>query len=478
MKIIDFGINLVFNDPNVFTSIIILQKESEETLRKETMVEHIDILGDGRLNDKNFKIIIKKQSELKDHWKPLGPIAEKILKIEPKLGDIALVKDIGLNYWTKGRGKKRGDSIGSRVLYEGGKKHDKDIPYLKGRNISRYFSQFENNWLKHDYEAYLDPESDIFRFSPEFLERNEKIIYRQTSDKIIATLDNQKFYLDKTVHLIVLTEEYGNKFSLKYILAILNSKLASYFYQDIAKETGRTFAQVMTFNMKKIPIYPLDISNPSSKAIIDDFESLVNRMFDLNMKMNCINADFYHYLNLRPHTTAVLRNFMDALPVNDKEVLKDHFGKPVSTIDVEKFEDFEVLEEGEWLVFKVGYLYKGGKGKMLSSSNVRALRFRIPDISMRKFIFYSLKNTTPGKLGSGNILEQLHKIKIPRLVTNGEDNRRAIGELMAPFLAEAAKKEAVEREIRETDAAIDKKVYALYGLTDDEIRIIEESTKQ
>ncbi|MDD1744722.1 MAG: hypothetical protein LUQ20_02775 [Candidatus Methanoperedens sp.] len=207
--------------------------------------------------------------------------------------------------------------------------------------------------------------------------------------------------------------------------------------------------------------------------IQQEFSSLVDCMLSLNQQLNSINADFQHYLNLRPHSMVTLRSFMDALPVGDKEVLKDHFGKPVSTVIVDKFEAFYVLEEGEWLVFVVGYSYTSGKGKLLSSSNVRALRLRIPDISMCKFIYYSLKDTAPGKLGSGNILEQLQKLKIPRLVTNGEDNRRAVEELMVPFLVEVAKKEALEREIKEIDDTIDKKVYALYGLTDEEIRIVD-----
>lgn len=116
--------------------------------------------------------------------------------------------------------------------------------------------------------------------------------------------------------------------------------------------------------------------------------------------------------------------------------------------------------------------------KDISEANVRALRLRIQDNSMRKFILYSLKDTAPGKLGSGNILEQLQKLKLPRLVTNGEGNRRAIEELMSPFLVEVAKKEGLEREIKEIDDAIDKKVYALYGLTDEEIKIIEEQCKK
>jgi hypothetical protein len=40
-----------------------------------------------------------------------------------------------------------------------------------------------------------------------------------------------------------------------------------------------------------------------------------------------------------------------------------------------------------------------------------------------------------------------------------------------------AKKETLEREIKEMDEVIDKKVYALYGLTNEEIKIIEENTR-
>jgi type II restriction/modification system DNA methylase subunit YeeA len=38
------------------------------------------------------------------------------------------------------------------------------------------------------------------------------------------------------------------------------------------------------------------------------------------------------------------------------------------------------------------------------------------------------------------------------------------------------KREQIEREIDATDRQIDQLVYQLYGLTDDEIRIVEEAT--
>ncbi|MDP2766017.1 MAG: TaqI-like C-terminal specificity domain-containing protein, partial [Candidatus Methanoperedens sp.] len=284
------------------------------------------------------------------------------------------------------------------------------------------------------------------------------------------TYDEKRYFIEMTGFIIPKAD--------KYLVAVLNSKLVKFYFSYLSAQIRGDYYRFKNIYVNYIPIHPIDFSNHSEKSVYDELVILVDRMLSLNKKLSEIRADFQHYLNLRPHSMAPLRNFMDALPVGDKEVLKDHKGKHVSTVDAEKFQAFDILEEGEWLVFVVGYSYTSGKGKPLSSSNVRALRLRIPDNSMRKFILYSLKDTALGKLGSGNILDQLQKLKIPRLVTNGEENRRAVEELMAPFLAEVAKKEALEREIKETDDAIDKKVYALYGLTDDEIKIIEEQCKK
>jgi hypothetical protein len=41
----------------------------------------------------------------------------------------------------------------------------------------------------------------------------------------------------------------------------------------------------------------------------------------------------------------------------------------------------------------------------------------------------------------------------------------------------AAQKEIIQRQINATDAEIDRLVYELYGLTDDEIKIVEGGTK-
>lgn len=255
-KILDFGKYPVFRDPSVFSSIIILKKEENSEINLENKFEFIEILEKDGFKTNNVKLTIENQSDLEDlNWVPKSSLVHKMNNITPKLDDIAFVKDVGFNYWTKGRGKKRGGSIGSRVLYEGKQENPKDIPYLKGRDFNKYgFINEPHNWLKHDYKTYLNPKVDTFRFSPEFLENPQKIIYRQTSDRIIAHLDTNQHYLDKTVHLIVLKDEFKDKFDINYVLAIINSKLATYFYKENVKEEGQDFAQVKTVQMKKIPI--------------------------------------------------------------------------------------------------------------------------------------------------------------------------------------------------------------------------------
>ena len=171
------------------------------------------------------------------------------------IDNLFYVKDVGFNYWTKGRGKKRsGLSIGKRVLYGGIRENKNDIPFIKGRNVHRYCNDLPDHYLRHNYNVFLDDKIDTFRFSENFLTISPKIIYRQTANRIIATIDDNSHYLDKTVHLIV-PKSNGNKIEVNYLLGLLNSELFNYLYKYISQETiGRAFAQVKTTYVKKLPI--------------------------------------------------------------------------------------------------------------------------------------------------------------------------------------------------------------------------------
>ena len=245
-KIVDYKNSEVFTDPTVYVAIgTFINKKANfpysfqlENMNKRKV---FDI----------FNIKMEKPSD--KGIKPIHPLISKIIeKSNFILSEYYEVKDIGFNYWSKGRGKKRGDSIGKRILYSGKQENIDDIPFLKGRDIDRFIKTEPGNFLRHNYMDMLN-EGDIFRFSPDIMVNTEKIIYRQTANKIIATIDEEGIYNDKTIHCIIpINKPIVNKL---YLLALLNSRLFEFIYREISQEVeGRAFSQVKTVYVKQLPI--------------------------------------------------------------------------------------------------------------------------------------------------------------------------------------------------------------------------------
>ena len=261
LEIIDFNNLIVFEGVNVFCGITTaknIQPTSKRLLKTNLEVPK------GFIESKTSDFILKNQ------------LISRLDKL-PKFETYFLIKDVGFNYWSEGRGKVRGGSIGSRVFYNGDKINKSDIPYIKGGDIQKYTISFSNNYLKHNWKSFLE-ENDTFRFSQEIMEKVPKIIYRQTSYKIIAALDFNKNFNDKTIHIIVNNE--NNSFDLKSILAILNSKMMNYFFQSFKQEEGRAFAQVKTVDIKNLPF------NIQTKEQQKQFSILVDTIITQKQESN------------------------------------------------------------------------------------------------------------------------------------------------------------------------------------------------
>jgi len=154
-------------------------------------------------------------------------------------------------------------------------KTDKWKPILKGRDINRYSTSFNNTYV------YYSPKDLWSNTDEKMFNVPLKIISRQTSDRIIATLDKERYFsLDSTHVLHLLTDQID----IKYFLGIYNSKLLNYLYQNKVQESGRVFAQVKTVNLKPLPIKMLDKNNNSEKKLHDNIVILVDKMLDLKQK--------------------------------------------------------------------------------------------------------------------------------------------------------------------------------------------------
>jgi hypothetical protein len=304
IEVVDFGNKMIFEDANVFTAIISLKKEKQQTgwLMKSDLDRE-----KGCVKARTNSFIARNGLFLK-------------LSKYPKFQQFFLIKDVGYNYWTEGRGKSRASgSIGDKVFYKGSKSDDRDIPYIKGSQIHKYYNSLPVNFLKHNYKDFLD-KNDTFRFTPEILEKVPKIIYRQTSSKLISTIDFNAYHNDKTVHCVISKAEYETNIDLKFVLTLLNSSLLNYYYDILTEETGRVFAQVKTIYIKDLPYVLI------SKEAQHPFTEKAELMLSLNKELQTEKSNFINTLKEEKHLQKITKaseNFNEL----DFEGLKKEIGK-------------------------------------------------------------------------------------------------------------------------------------------------------
>lgn len=150
---------------------------------------------------------------------------------------------------------------------------------LRGRDIFRYHINFNENYVLFDKEKlWSNTNEDNFKVK-------EKIIVRQTSDRLIGAYDNNQYFTLDTTHLII-----PQTIDAKYLLALVNSKLMNFYYSVLVPEIGKTFAEVKIVNLKQLPICP---STPEQETQIIE---MVNQRIELTEELQKEVNGFKHWL--------------------------------------------------------------------------------------------------------------------------------------------------------------------------------------
>lgn len=153
-----------------------------------------------------------------------------------------------------------------------------------------------------------------------------KIIMRQTSDSIRCVYDESGYYV---LNSILVFKKNSERYSYKYIAAVLNSTLTDYLYKKLTQEEGRTFAEVKPANVRKLYIpkatreeqdllsilydYLVFLKNPNqtdsfvslNSMFIDLFEKIIDGcvyelLFRAHMKEREIDIMNYLYQQIKP----------------------------------------------------------------------------------------------------------------------------------------------------------------------------------
>jgi type I restriction-modification system DNA methylase subunit len=196
---------------------------------------------------------------------------EKIKNDNPELRQLTLIV-CGLTPYRLGKGNPpQSNKLVKEKAFDADYKKDNTYRQcLMGRDFNKYaWCIQKERWIS--YGNWLaEP-----RFKAPF-DDEKKIIIRQTSDRLIAHLDTNKYLSLKNVHnLRIINAELA----YEYLLGLLNSKLLDWWYQKLIPEKGRVFAEVKIVNLVKLPIKVT--SKEQQNQIIKYVEQLLQLNKDL-----------------------------------------------------------------------------------------------------------------------------------------------------------------------------------------------------
>ncbi|MHA1744276.1 MAG: Eco57I restriction-modification methylase domain-containing protein, partial [Candidatus Heimdallarchaeota archaeon] len=255
-----------------------------------------------------------------------------------------------------------------------------------------------------------------------------KLLIRRTGDSIIAALDEANFYHTNALIYAIKPDSPKNKYSLTTFLALLNSNLLNYYYQKITMKKGRTLPQVEIDTVEQLPIPVIDLSCSNSLRTNE-----VNNL--LEMYQNCRDKN-------RKELVKIIQRCGELIEKGRFDVIHDFLSNlAIELTNLNKQKVAAIDNFSSWLKYYLG---------IEENRLIRLILQGLLQMSLEKFI---------GSLSKHNIqltVAQTAKIK--------EQFEQSVS-VLKPLIA----------RIEKTDWLIDQIVYLLYGLTEEEIRVVEGS---
>jgi hypothetical protein len=206
---------------------------------------------------------------------------------------------VGMKPYQAGKGipKQTVDDVKGRVFDADYQVDSTYKKLLRGSDIHQYANNWDGNrWIKYG-EFLAEP-----RLSANF-DANEKIVVRQTGDTLIATLDTQQFVGMNNLHII--TSNNTSNLSLKYLLALINSKLLDFYHSLLNPEKGEALAEVKKENLARLPI---KISDADTQAkVITLVDMLLNKEVDFVLITKQLNDLVFTIYGLSDEDTAYIK---------------------------------------------------------------------------------------------------------------------------------------------------------------------------
>ncbi len=259
-QVIDVSNFPVFKDASTYPYIFILRKELNLEKRNKNEIRFIEISDEKQLLKNHIKVKVIEQSKLLKQQKNLF-----IFSIDEK--DERIIKKVqkGENLISIFRARPTTKNI---VINPSDKSNY--IKALTNRDIKGYSYKWDNqSFLKKEKRFIIDTPA---------------IFMKKICERLTATIVDAKDI--GAVNTVYIVNSKDNKVDLKFLLAILNSKLIDYFTKKLYFSTHMRggYIELRTFEIEQIPIIV-------KKDLNNQIVELVDIVLGLNKELEGINTN-------------------------------------------------------------------------------------------------------------------------------------------------------------------------------------------
>jgi type I restriction-modification system DNA methylase subunit len=259
--------NTVFPDAVVDTSIFVIQKiaEIEKQIEAKTHVSwYPKTLKISSLDHPTLERTADQRIWLESPYSMISTgvtfdeelIAEKVRNASIPLYEIAEIK-YGLKAYQEGKGnpKQTREQVNRKAFTSQIRRTPDFAPFLEGREIYRYLNEWdENNWIC--YGPWLaEPRN------PELFE-GERLLFRKIVGETLLGNYIQELAYSNTLLYVIKTRT--SNYALNYVFPLLNSRILGFYFRiayAISKED--TFPQIMLDDMAQLPIRSISFTTPA-----------------------------------------------------------------------------------------------------------------------------------------------------------------------------------------------------------------------
>lgn len=143
--------------------------------------------------------------------------------------------------------------------------------------------------LEPGEKAFISYDEDIKAQKPWIYFSDERILLRQVLSRrlrIQATYTSDAFLTNQSVQSLLLLPNVEPKFSLQFLLAVLNSRLLSWFFRNINSVARRDdFPKIIIKQTRELPICGLDTSNKAGQLRHARVVKLVEELLNLHARL-------------------------------------------------------------------------------------------------------------------------------------------------------------------------------------------------